>query len=290
MTRTMIALAGAAVLMASMPSRAQVSAPPPAGAPQSLRITMDTLHQLGGVPAGWMLTPPSGDVGRGRTLFSEFGCQACHVVRGESLPPPTGPGPDLTGMGSHHPAGYFVESILNPNAVIVDGPGFVDANGRSTMPSYPEMTLAQLADLVAYLQSLNAGGMQHLIQPSGTASSDTEVPPPPASRASRYLVQVYDVKPGKLGEFQDWFQREGRAQFMSHPGVLAVDTYADLAHAGPRLMTILTFLDEESFSSFATSPSGELLGQRFDDFIGPHGHDVLRSAPLYRIETLSTFP
>jgi hypothetical protein len=58
-------------------------------------------------------------------------------------------------MGEHHPAGYLAESILNPNAVIVEGPGYTGPDGRSTMPDYREhLSLADFIDLVAYLKSL----------------------------------------------------------------------------------------------------------------------------------------
>ena len=58
-------------------------------------------------------------------------------------------GPELTGMGGHHPVEYFAESILNPNAIIVTGPGYTDADGMSIMPDYRDtMTVAEFIDLV----------------------------------------------------------------------------------------------------------------------------------------------
>src|SRR5947209_2540139 len=68
-------------------------------------------------------------------------------------------GPALTGMGAHHPAEYFAESILDPNAVIVtDVPDWTGPDGRSKMPSYNEsLTLEQWVNLVAYLTSLTGG-------------------------------------------------------------------------------------------------------------------------------------
>ena len=58
-------------------------------------------------------------------------------------------------MGSHHPAEYFAESILAPNAVILAGPGFTGPDGRSIMPSYGDsLSVTQLIDLVAFLTSL----------------------------------------------------------------------------------------------------------------------------------------
>src|SRR5262249_34366437 len=93
------------------------------------------------------------------------------TIQGEQFPQtshePGKSGPDLTGMGAHHPAEYFAESILNPNAVIVTGPGYTDAQGLSIMPNYREsLTVAELIDLVAYLKSLGGehgrmGGMEH---------------------------------------------------------------------------------------------------------------------------------
>ena len=68
---------------------------------------------------------------------------------------PSGPGPDLTGIGAHHPAGYLAESVLNPSAVVVEGPGYAAPDGSSTMPDYrAALTVEEFVDLVAYLQSL----------------------------------------------------------------------------------------------------------------------------------------
>jgi mono/diheme cytochrome c family protein len=277
-----------AAALAALASDARGQTPPVNPTPRSVRITMDTLHQLGGVPPGWTLSPPSGDPARGRAAFEQLGCHTCHAVRGESFAAPIAPGPELTGMGGHHPAAYFVESILNPSAVVVDGPGYVGADGRSTMPAYPEMTVAQLADVVAYLGSLRSGEMNRLTPPTlGLPPSDTDLPAPPPSGARRYMVQVYDVKPGRLAEFEQWFRTEGKAEFLAEPGVAAIDTIVDRTRSGPRLVTVLTFDDDAAFLRFTTSPGADRVGQRFDDFIGPHGHDVHTTPPIYRSETLS---
>ena len=137
----------------------QAAVAPGSAAP--VRITMDALHAAGGVPPGWRFTLPAGDVAAGRRAFADFKCYACHAVKGEDFPSQPGQtataGPELTGMGSHHPAGYLAESIVNPSAVLIDQPGYIGGDGRSIMPTYPDMTLAQLINLVAYLQSLTAG-------------------------------------------------------------------------------------------------------------------------------------
>jgi mono/diheme cytochrome c family protein len=123
---------------------------------------MEELHQQGGVPRGWKFSVPDGNPAAGRDLFIKLECFQCHAIQGESLPQMTssnaGIGPDLTGMGSLHPAEYLAESILNPNAVVITGPGYTDAAGLSIMPNYGEtLTVAEWIDLVAYLKGL-AGG------------------------------------------------------------------------------------------------------------------------------------
>jgi cbb3-type cytochrome oxidase cytochrome c subunit len=119
---------------------------------------MEALHMAGGVPPGWQFTLPRGDAAAGREVFVTMQCYTCHHVAGEAFPahPPRDTGPDLTGMGAHHPATYFAESIINPNAVIITGAGYTGPDGLSRMPEYGEMTIAQLLNLVAYLQSLQA--------------------------------------------------------------------------------------------------------------------------------------
>jgi mono/diheme cytochrome c family protein len=129
----------------------------------AFRVTDEVLHAHGGVPPGWKFAIPPGDPARGRQLFVDLECYKCHTIRGESFPAagedPKNVGPELTGMGSHHPPEYFAESILDPNRVIVEGPGYTGPDGLSVMPSYADsLTLAQWVDLVAYLRSLTVPG------------------------------------------------------------------------------------------------------------------------------------
>jgi hypothetical protein len=125
----------------------------------SIKITMEELHRHGGVPPGWQFGFPHGDPAAGRAVFEKLECYQCHTIQGESFPQASvlagNSGPDLTGMGAHHPIEYFAESILRPNAVIVTGPGYTDATGMSIMPDYRDsLTVAELIDVVAYLKSL----------------------------------------------------------------------------------------------------------------------------------------
>jgi len=147
-------LACTGVLVDSTPARhaAHLRHQPPSAA---THVTMEELHEAGGVPRGWMFTPPPGDAERGRGVFARLACFTCHTVAGEGFPPPTAKGPDLTDVGAHHPAGYLLESILNPDAVVVQAPGYADSQGRSIMPDYRRsLSVVDLVDLVAYLATL----------------------------------------------------------------------------------------------------------------------------------------
>ena len=101
-----------------------------------------------------MLTPPTGNASRGRDVFVRLGCFTCHHVSGQTFSPSSALGRDLTGVGRHHPAAYLLQSILNPNAVIVDGREYTGADGRSIMPDVrDQLSVNDLIDLVSYLET-----------------------------------------------------------------------------------------------------------------------------------------
>ena len=160
------AIIGAAVgvlaLAAGVAAQHQHGAPAPS-APAGRRVTMDDLHRGGGVPRGWKFAlPGGGDPAKGRQLFADLECYTCHLIKGANFPPGGGDGktgPELSGVGAHHPAEYFAESILSPNAVIVDGPGWIGPDGKSIMPSFADaLSVTQLVDLVAFIKSQDGGG------------------------------------------------------------------------------------------------------------------------------------
>ncbi len=124
-------------------------------------------------PKGWRFALPSGDADVGRKAFADFECFKCHEVQGEDFPAPKadqgGVGPALSGMGPMHPAEYFAEAIINPNASAAwrikhhkeENKGYLGPDGKTKMPSYNgTMTVEQLIDLVAYLKSLT-GPVEH---------------------------------------------------------------------------------------------------------------------------------
>lgn len=262
-----------------------------------LRVKMEDLHMLGGVPAGWQLTPPPGDPVAGRQVFVDYGCPSCHRIEGESFSagaPTTNIGPDLTGMGAHHPAGYFAEAIMNPNAMVIEGPGYSGPDGKSVMPSYDSMNIAELADVVAYLRSQTSGqaahnhaehvAMGHI--PPVAPLVPAPVPPAPADTKGAYIWMVYDVPTDKLGPFMSWFPTEGRQMLAKIPGAVSMDTYVDSTRIGGRMITAMRFKDDAAMQEFINN-GDPAFGDKFDSFIGPHGHFEVMWPPIYRVPVLS---
>lgn len=273
------------------------------------RVTMAALHATGGVPPGWHFTPPPGDPRAGRQAFMDFGCFACHAIAGESFAGEknTGDrvGPELTGMGAHHPAEYFAEAILNPDAVLVDGPGYIGPDGHSLMPSYPDLTLGQLADLVAYLQSL--GGPHDHAAMAGAATRTNpnviplpadvvqalqapqpqQLPAPPATKEGAFLVMSYRVNDGKLAALEEWFRDKGAGGFLAAPGLTRIDTFVDRTRT-PSITTVWAFENPADMHRFESDPAFGRLGLEFDAFIGDHDHRPFHDEPpLYQAPSLS---
>ena len=108
--------------------------------------------------AGFRL-PVNGDVERGKVAFVQLGCNHCHEVSGMDLPKPTVQPPVPVVLGGVVPVavtdGYLVTSIINPSYALAPYPkDLITAGGKSRMPDYSgTMTVAQLVDTVAFLQS-----------------------------------------------------------------------------------------------------------------------------------------
>lgn len=103
----------------------------------------------GGAGGGQTQSPAAA----GEALFTQLGCNACHLPEGK------GPGPSLVGV-YNKPVdltsgqavtvddSYLRESIVNPNAKVVQGYG-------PAMPTYQgRVTDAQILQLIAYIKSL----------------------------------------------------------------------------------------------------------------------------------------
>ena len=130
-----------------------------------VKASSESAH-VHGTPKDWKFTLPAGSAADGRKMFIEAECHKCHEVAGEKFPDIVKEkgdvGPELSQMAGLHPAEYFFESIVNPNAVIdqdAKEKGYLGDDGKSKMPNYNDtLTMRQLADLTAYMTSLKGGG------------------------------------------------------------------------------------------------------------------------------------
>jgi len=116
---------------------------------------------------------PEGDPEEGMVVFAEMRCGKCHTVEGMVFNEEVekGIGPDLTFIGSIQTRTYIVESILEPGKVILaDPPGqkpgdegsYRTEYGESKMPEFHDsMTLRQLLDIAAFLETLQGQEMDH---------------------------------------------------------------------------------------------------------------------------------
>jgi mono/diheme cytochrome c family protein len=110
--------------------------------------------------AGFRL--PDGDVERGKAAFVELKCQTCHTVKGTEIPSPSKDyayvrvvvlGGEIRRVKTY---GELVTSIINPSHVLEPGnPKELNTKDNHTaMPDFNDsMTIRQLIDLVAFLQS-----------------------------------------------------------------------------------------------------------------------------------------
>jgi mono/diheme cytochrome c family protein len=105
---------------------------------------------------------PDGDAAAGRATFVRLNCHGCHEVEGLELPEFDYAGPPLVrvklgGLTTRvRTYGELVTSIINPSHRLIDGypRDQVSRDGESMMANYNDwMTVSQLIDLVAFLQS-----------------------------------------------------------------------------------------------------------------------------------------
>jgi mono/diheme cytochrome c family protein len=103
--------------------------------------------------------PGDGDIERGKAAFVALGCNSCHRVSGVELPGPTvQPAVPVVLGGEVHKVisdGYLAASIINPGYALAHYPKQeITVGGKTRMPSTADtMTVRQLTDLVAFLQS-----------------------------------------------------------------------------------------------------------------------------------------
>lgn len=121
----------------------------------------------------------------GQQLYQTLGCVSCHGATGEG-----GRGPALAGLFGKNTQlvggqqivadeAYIRESIMNPQAKLVDGFGPI-------MPTFQgQVTEDQLVQILAYMKSLQSGDATHSAAPAPSPSparTTTQPAPSPANR------------------------------------------------------------------------------------------------------------
>lgn len=108
---------------------------------------------------------PAGDPEAGRDAFIRVGCAACHAVEGAGdMPEPVAQPPVPVTFGRPAPsrptAERLVEAIVNPDVHIAEShrPRQVQMGDQSRMGDFTRvLTVRELIDIVAFLQSLHDG-------------------------------------------------------------------------------------------------------------------------------------
>ena len=115
-----------------------------------------------GPRSGRGLRLPDGDLARGELAFRELGCGHCHSVKGDPSARPPGASELDVVLGGEvtrvHSYGELVTAIVNPSHRIArrHREKGADEQGTSLMELEnfnDQMSVAQLIDLVSYLQS-----------------------------------------------------------------------------------------------------------------------------------------
>jgi len=103
-----------------------------------------------------------GNIAEGQATFVDLECHQCHTVNSVDLPPYQGESPVMLELGGTivYAKTYadLVTSIINPNHVLADEylntlPPDSRRGATTLMPIQDQMTVAQLIDLVTFLNS-----------------------------------------------------------------------------------------------------------------------------------------
>lgn len=113
-----------------------------------------------GAKSGHGFSLPEGDVQKGKATFARLECQACHTFAGVDFEPAKSSEEKMIALGGKRAVvvthGQLVTSIINPSHRFAFGytDEEVKQGEQSKMRSYnDEMTVTELIDLVAFLQS-----------------------------------------------------------------------------------------------------------------------------------------
>jgi len=101
---------------------------PERGMPRVRRLTENEINQLVAYVRSLGRTTAvatSGDVEKGREIYTKQGCASCHIVSGQG----GSFGPELTTIGVHRGAGYLRQSIIAPEKTLPRGVRTIPGRG-----------------------------------------------------------------------------------------------------------------------------------------------------------------
>ena len=90
----------------------------------------------------------------GEAVYDAKKCWQCHLIDGKNFGElePGKVGPNLTGLGAIQSREYMIESIINPDALVVPPLKEHTAEGRSKMPNYvDQLAITDLMKLAVFL-------------------------------------------------------------------------------------------------------------------------------------------
>lgn len=118
------------------------------------------------------LSAITADAGKGKALFEENGCNACHTLGGGKKLM----GPDLKGVTARREEGWLTRFIVEPDVVLEEGDPIAvklveEADGNE-MPNL-DLNAEQAADIIAFLKTLDGGDTSGDKPPADTTVKET---------------------------------------------------------------------------------------------------------------------
>ena len=104
----------------------------------------------------------------GQEVYAAKKCWQCHVIAGKDFGAleKGKVGPDLSSIGAIQPREYMIESIINPDALVVPPVDEHTAEGRSKMPNYVEqIPLNDLMKLAVFLSAQTTAPPESAAEP-----------------------------------------------------------------------------------------------------------------------------
>lgn len=190
-------------------------------------------------------------VARGKALFQQNGCSSCHGSRGRGAV-----GPSLVGIGKKYNEAQLVSIIHAPSATFK----------AAGMPGAPDLPIAEVKDLVDYLNAL--GTAEENVQPamsatpaSSTATSANNGTPPPNGKPQVVAAALSQPSsPGGKGGSPALIA-QGKQLYQAHTCAACHGPTAQGTAIAPPLAGIGHYFNEAMFSSLIHHPRPQMTAK-----------------------------